>query len=247
MKTIRRLIDWPYFGAMRFLTRKRVVLPVEERPLYAEDGLWTYRGHSFTEDERFCRAYHRAVRAAGWDYGIRWRVHTILWAAEHASSLDGAFVECGTGRGFMASAVCEFLGWTNRPFYLYDTFLPTVPDDDGTQSAQGNVSPFYATGPEQVAKNFSEWPGVQLVVGEIPDTLLDTSPIAFLHVDLNHAAAEEAALRHFWPRLTPGAPIVFDDYAQQTYEAQHDATDRLGHELGFRVLTLPTGQGLVVR
>ena len=28
---------------------------------------------------------------------------------------------------------------------------------------------------------------------------------------------------------------------------QREAADRLGDELGFRVLTLPTGQGLVLR
>src|SRR5690242_1575081 len=78
------------------------LLPRDNVPFYAEDGLWTNHGHSFTEDERFAKAYARAVRAGGFDYGIRWRVHTILWAAERAQALDGTFVECGTGRGFMA-------------------------------------------------------------------------------------------------------------------------------------------------
>lgn len=240
----RRLVSRPYRAAMHFLNRKRVVLPFEPRPLYAEDGLWTYHGHGFIEDERFARAYQRAVQAGGRDYGIRWRVHTMLWAAGHAATLDGAFVECGTGRGFMASAICDYLNWTDRPFYLYDTFLPTVPDDEGSQDGSGTVRPFfYAEGPESVAQNFAEWPGVELVVGKIPDTLLDTRPVAFLHVDLNHAAAEEAAVRHFWRRLIPGAPIIFDDYGFQGYEAQREAADSLGRELDFRVLTLPTGRG----
>jgi hypothetical protein len=56
-------------------------VPVDAEASYMEDGLWTNRGHAFVDDDRFCRAYERAVRAAGRDYGIRWRVHTILWAA----------------------------------------------------------------------------------------------------------------------------------------------------------------------
>jgi hypothetical protein len=231
---------------MAFLNRKRVVLPTEPSPVYAEDGLGTYHGHTFINDNRFLGAYQRAVEAAGWDYRIRWRVHTILWAAEQAARLDGAFVECGTGRGFMASAICEYLAWTDRPFYLYDTFLPIEPDEHGAQS-NGTVCPYYAEDLQSVAENFAEWPGVQLVVGRIPETLLDTNPVAFLHVDLNHAGAEEAAIRHFWPRLTPGAPMIFDDYGFTGYEAQRESADELGRELGFRVLSLATGQGLVLR
>jgi len=223
------------------------ILPREQVPLYAEDGLWTYHSHKFVDDERFAKAYRRSVQAAGFDYAIRWRLHTMLWAAEHARHLDGAFVECGTGRGFMASAICDYLGWKDRPFYLYDTFLPVAPDEHGHQPAEGITLPHYADGSQQVAENFAEWPGVQLVVGEIPGTLLDTSPVAFLHVDLNHAVPEEAAVRHFWPKLTAGAPVIFDDYGFQGYEAQRQAADRLGRELGFRILSLPTGQGLVLR
>jgi hypothetical protein len=216
-------------------------------PFYAEDGLWTYHAHRFVDDERYVQAYGRAMRAGGVDYGIRWRAHTLLWAAEMATRLDGTFVECGTGRGFMASAICEYLAWQDRPFHLYDTFLPTLPDEQGAQSSTGAHLPNYADGPDAIARNFSEWPGVELVIGRIPATLRDTAPVAFLHVDLNHPDPEEAAVRHFWPRLAAGAPVIFDDYGFPGYETQRGAVDRLGRELGFQVLSLPTGQGLVIR
>ena len=229
-------------------TRERLqILPRQPVPLYAEDGLWTYHGHTFVEDERFARAYRRAMKAGGRDYTIRWRTHTILWAAERGAGLTGAFVECGTGRGFMASAICEYLDWGERPFYLYDTFLPSALEEDGSQPAAGVANPNYADGPESVAANFAEWQGVQLVVGKIPDTLGDVGPVAFLHIDLNHAVAEESAIRHFWPLLSPGAAVIFDDYGYEGYELQRAAADRIGAELGFRVLMLPTGQGLVLR
>ena len=81
----------------------------------------------------------------------------------------------------------------------------------------------------------------------MPDTLLDTAPVAFLHVDLNYAAAEEAAVRHFWPRLSRHAVMVFDDYDHPLYPAERQAARRLAHELGFSVLSVPTGQGIVIR
>lgn len=235
------------FNRNPWTERRLELVPRNDAPFYAEDGLWTYHGHSFVEDPRFAVAYRRAMQATGADYCVRWRVHTILWAAQRAAGLDGAFVECGTGRGFMASAICQYLDWGDRPFYLYDTFLPTFPDERGEQSQSGPAEPVYAAGPVPVARNFTEWPGVQLVVGKVPDTLLDTQPVAFLHVDFNHPAAEEAAVRHFWPRLTPGAPMIFDDYGYDGFEAQREAADRLSEELGFSILALPTGQGLVLR
>jgi hypothetical protein len=223
------------------------LLPREPRALYAEDGLVTHHGHRFVEGPAFQRAYARAIEAAGFDYAVRWRTHTLLWAATRGAGLAGAFVECGTGRGFMASAICSFLDWGERPFYLYDTFLSTYPDSDGTQAGQGTICPHYADGPEQVRRNFAEWPGVELVVGTVPGTLLETAPVAFLHIDMNNARAEEAAVRHFWPRLAPGAPMVFDDYGFAGYEAQREGADELADELGFSILSLPTGQGLVIR
>jgi len=41
--------------------------------------------------------------------------------------------------------------------------------------------------------------------------------------------------------------VVFDDYGNQAYPAQEAATDGVARELGFRVLALPTGQGLVIK
>ena len=111
------------------------------------------------------------------------------------------------------------------------------------------MSPVYATDADSVARNFAEWQGVRLVVGEIPVSLSREAieQVAFLHVDLNHAVAEEAAVRHFWPSLVPGATVIFDDYGFPGNEAQREAADRTGRDLGFAVLTLPTGQGLAIK
>lgn len=240
------------YNSSRFTERTLVLMEEEgdgggEGPLYHEDGLATFHSHAFVDEERFGRAYARAIRAAGFDYRIRWRAHTMLWAASQAAAVEGAFVECGTGRGFMASAVCEYLGWSERSFYLFDTFMPTYPDAEGKQAEEGKIYANYAQGPEQVASNFAEWPGVKLVVGRIPEALVETGPVAFLHIDLNSPAPEAAALEHFWPKLSRGAIVVFDDYGFGGYESQKESADRIAAELGFAILSLPTGQGLVVR
>jgi SAM-dependent methyltransferase len=229
------------FNRNPWSTRVLALVPRVTVGMYAEDGLWTSHGHPFVADPRFELAYARAIQAGGFDYGIRWRVHTILWASTLAAAVDGAFVECGTGRGFMASAICAFHDWQDRPFYLYDTFKASLAD--GLPP-----SPYYATSSEAVRRNFSEWPGVQLVEGKLPDTLGDDPDlVAFLHVDLNHAPSDQAVVRHLWPRISPGGVLVYDDYGFPGFESSRLVADELSREFSASLLCSPTGQGVVVK
>jgi hypothetical protein len=209
------------------------------------DGITTVHNDGFRETAEFQRAYARAVRAAGWDYQIPYRVHQALWCAKNALRVPGDFVELGTGRGFFMSAVIEALGVT-RPVHLFDTFLPNAIDG---AAQTGAVSPYYATAFADVARNFSEWPNVTLHQGDVFETLpkADLKAVAFLHVDMNHPAPEIFGIRHLWPLMPTGAMMLLDDYAYVGFEAQHDAVDALAKDLGFNVLSTPTGQGIVVK
>lgn len=236
------------FNRNPWTTEALELVPRPAAAIYKHDGVRTAHNHSFISAPDFQRAYQRGVQAAGWDYEIYWRIHVILWAAATAHSTPGAFVECGTGRGFMASAICQHLAWDARPFYLFDTFQPQSVSQDSDTRLE-SCSPYYAQGPNGVRQNFSEWPGVQLVIGAIPSTLaeIDVGPVSFVHIDLNRPSPEEAAMRHFWPQLNPGGVMVLDDYAYSGFEASYRSANRVAAELGFSILSLPTGQGLTIK
>ena len=93
---------------------------------YAQDGLISVHSHAFMQDPAFIRAYARGVKAIGGidTYQWHWRVHVGLWVAKVAAGLEGDFVECGVNRGFLSSAIMEYLDWNSldRGFYLLDTF-----------------------------------------------------------------------------------------------------------------------------
>jgi hypothetical protein len=235
------------FNRNPWSTGRLAIVDGSEQPFYARDGLWTHHAHEFLEDPAFQRAYRRGLEAGGWDYGWHWRVHVGLWAAGVGAALPGAFVECGTGRGFMASAICEYLGWSDRDFVLFDTFSPHKPDESGRQTEAGPRVAVYADGPEGVAANFTEWRGVRLVVGEVPGTLdaAGVEEVAFLHVDMNHPLPEAAAIEHFWPRLVSGGVMLLDDYG--TFAQSRASADGLARKLGFSILSVPTGQGLAIK
>jgi hypothetical protein len=229
---------------------------------YNRDGLITVHNHTFMGEPQFQRAYDRGVAAIGGDdkYRIQWRVHVALWAAASAAKLDGDFVECGVNYGFMSSAIMEALDWDQlgKTFYLLDTFAgidPRFINDDERRNGKIKTNEehlrngFYVSGVDHVRANFAQWRNQRIIVGAVPETLdqVDASTVAFLHLDMNCAPPEVEALRHFWPRLSPGAFVLMDDYAHVGYEEQGIALKALAAELGTNICALPTGQGVIVR
>lgn len=228
--------------------------------VYEQDGLRSIHNHEFMNDPAFRRAYQRGVQAVGQDYQWHWRVHVGLWAAAAAIRLPGDFVECGVNRGFLSSAIMEYLNWDTRlrTFYLLDTFAGLDERFLSTEERQAGVaeksralleSGFYVKGLDGVRANFAQWRNVRIVPGAIPETLAEVSAeqVAFLHLDMNCSTPEVAAAEFFWPRLTPGAVILLDDYAYYGFRSQKVAMDQFAQQKGVQILSLPTGQGLFLK
>ena len=236
----------------------RTVAPVA----YAQDGMISVHSHAFMEDPAFIKAYARGVKALGGvdTYQWHWRIHIGLWAARTASRLEGDFVECGVNRGFLSSAIMDYLDWNSldRDFYLLDTFTglderfvsDTERKDGALVTNAGKLqSGFYTGAVEGVRANFAQWPRARIVEGAVPETLerVASRRVAYLHLDMNCAPPEVAALTYFWERLTNGAPILLDDYAYLGYGAQKLAMDDFARAHGVTICSLPTGQGLIVK
>ena len=154
----------------------------------------------------------------------------------------------------------EDLDWDRlgKTFYLLDTFagvdegmISTSPhSEDEIQRNRRNLETgFYVRGVEGVFRNFSQWRNVRIIQGRIPDTLsiVETARISYLHLDMNCAPPEVAAFEYFWGKLVPGAMVLLDDYAYIGYESQKEAMDALAEGRELRILSLPTGQGLLVK
>jgi hypothetical protein len=229
---------------------------------YAQDGLISVHAHDFMRDADFRRAYARGVQAIGGTdtYHWHWRIHLGLWAARVGARLEGDFVECGVNRGFLSSAIMEYLDWNSldRNFYLLDTFagvderLASAEELAAgalAKNAEDLASGFYVRGVEGVRANFAQWPRARIVQGTVPDTLTEIGArqVAYLHLDMNSAVPEVAAISHLWDRLADGAPVLLDDYAYLGYSAQKQAMDTFARGRGVSVCALPTGQGLIIR
>jgi len=244
---VRSLLD--RFGYTLFNSRR----------YHSRDGLFTLHGARFLHDPRFQAAYARGVRASrGVDPHFEWRVHIALWAAEQAERIPGDFVECGVNAGFVSSAILHHLRLEDRRFFLVDTFDGPVLTQFSEEEVRHGRRAFaeqalaagsYVTDLDRIAQNFAEWPNARIVQGVIPEILphVHVERIAFLHIDLNCAAPECAALEYFWSRLPTGALVLLDDYAYFGHEEQASAMEQTARKLGAEILCLPTGQGMIRR
>jgi hypothetical protein len=231
------------------------------RGRYAQDGLFTVHSDRFRSDPDFQAAYARGVEAGrGADPGFEWRVHVACWAAQTALRVEGDFVECGVNAGFVSSAIMNKLCWNTlgRRFYLIDTFAgPVLAQYSAEEVREQRLSiarraleaGAYVTDIDRIRANFAEWPTAIPVQGAVPEILgkIDFGAVAFLHIDMNCALPEQRALEFFWDRMPPGAVILFDDYGYYGHGCQRDAIDSAAQARGAEILSLPTGQGVIVR
>ncbi len=234
-------------------------------PCYKGDGLCTYyRNMEWMKDPKFARAYakgmdsgHKMGRPKGSqdDIHIEWRVHMVLWAAQHATQLEGDFVECGVNTGILSLAVCDYLNFeklSDRTFWLFDTFKG-IPEDQASSSERAHTVDANASSYEEcyelAVRNFAAYPNAKLVQGKVPETFVDVDikQVAYLSVDMNIAKPEVAAMEFFWDKLVKGAVVVFDDYGWAHCGEQHEALNAFARSRGVSIATLPTGQGLLIK
>jgi hypothetical protein len=231
------------------------------RGLYAQDGLFAIHNDHFRSEREFRKAYARGVKASnGFDPQFEWRVHVALWAAHTALGAEGDFVECGVNAGFMSSAIMQSLDWnsTRRKFFLIDTFAgPVLSQFSPKEVAQDRrelvekaiASGGYVTDLDRIRANFAEWQGAMVVQGAVPEVLatIEFGQVAFLHIDMNCALPEKAALEFFWDKLSPGAVVLLDDFAYAGYEEQRQTMTAVAAARGHEILSVPTGQGLLIK
>jgi O-methyltransferase len=221
---------------------------------FVGDGIATWlKSPPFIVDERFMaiEEANSAIAARG-NQNWHWNLLIVATAAQYVRNVPGDFVELGVYKGHTTKFVAEyveFARWDKR-WWLYDTFegIPQDQLDPGREnlSAEMYGEPYSF---EEVRDRFAPFGNIIVTQGRVPEVLAERAPdrIAFMHLDLNTAAAEIAGLEFFYDRLSPGGIIVLDDYAWTASHHQYAAESKWFAERGLTVFTLPTGQGLFIK
>lgn len=209
----------------------------------------------FITDEKFIKAYQIASSQDN-ILDISYRAYICCWAAQKAKRLEGDFVECGVNKGILSRTIVEYIDFYNIPdkkFYLFDTYKGLVESQleskDEIFKYEKMWKDKYSECYEEVKNFFKDFGNVELVRGTIPESLsyVNIDKVAYLSIDMNCAYPELETIKYFWNKLVSGAVVILDDYAWVGCESQKDVFDKFCSEHDTEVLTLPTGQGMIIK
>lgn len=251
-------------GLFKTIVPKRVLDPLKllirgadpdsDEFTYDRDGLRTIHNCDFIAEPAFERAYRTGRDLDSWFGGdLEWRVHTLFWGATRGLELEGDFVECGVHRGGFSKAVIEYTGFGRIPdkrFFLLDSFEGMSAEHLNNAELENELLNYpYQGNYDLVVNKFAEYSNVVVIKGRIPEALcqVESEKIAFLSIDLNNALPEIAAAEYFWEKLVSGAAMILDDYGWKKHIVQKHAFDEFAGRKGVPILSLPTGQGLIIK
>lgn len=245
--------------SVKFITslRKRIVV-ADGAIQYAQNGLFTKHNADFNhQDGEFHKAYKEACQVTGFSHPSPWRVYVCCWAIKRAvREMEGDLVECGVWKGMTSYSGMLYSNWNlsrrDKSFWLVDSWdgldEELLVEGESKNYSDKKKSVYKGVFPA-VEKTFSNVDAVKLIKGFVPDVLkkVECDKISYLHIDMNSAYPELEAIKYFWDKLVTGAVIVLDDYGFVSHEIQKKVIDEFCNEVGSEVLTLPTGQGIIVK
>ena len=152
-----------------------------------------------------------------------------------ATNISGDVVEFGCYVGTTSVPVGKRLRNTAKTLYVYDSFegLPDkTPEDESPAGLQFVAGELLAT-KKQLIKNFKQ-AGIPLPIitkgwfSEVqPNQVPGEISFAFLDGDYYHSVRDP--LKLIWERMSPGATILVDDYANEALPGAARAVDEWLH------------------
>jgi hypothetical protein len=152
-------------------------------------------------------------------------------------------------RGGLSRCIATYinLAQQKRTLYLFDTF-EGIPKEATSAPVQNRKE--YGDCYSIARENFAAFPNARLVQGRVPESLsqVEIDKVCYLSIDMNNPDPEIAAAEHFWPKLVSGGVVLLDDYAYSpAYKAQREAFDGFSRRHKVPILTLATGQGMIIK
>lgn len=242
---MRVAAGWGIKDSNRFWSLLDEASKLVQPGVFIGDNMFVWmRNLSMLDDQAFVKAWEQNLIAPA-DQTIAWRRYVLCMAAFHAIHLDGDFVECGTLFGTGVKTVIDYFGREHfsKRFYAYDTFDSNPVAGHGFEGQEAGLF-------QRIQQRFAGYEQVHLVQGLLPQSLQDHSPerIAFMHIDLNSAEFELAVLDVLFERMVTGGILILDDYEWSgVYREQKMREDAWFSARRYRVMPLPTGQGLIIK
>lgn len=176
------------------------------------------------------------------------RGYMLISLARYAKHLPGDFAECGVYQGGSALLLGRILQNMQKTLYLFDSF-------QGLPKPHPKHDPFfregqYAAAVEVVKQRLSAFQSItDFREGWMPDTFigLEDKQYAFTHIDVDLYQPTLDCCMYFYPRITPGGVLLFDEYGFPSAHGEKVAVDEYFAGKPERPIVLITGQALILK
>lgn len=196
-------------------------------------------------DEGFNAYLDRFGERRGFNTHRRWAMSQLL---RLLGSVPGDSAECGVFEGASSWLICSAFQGTGRIHHLFDSFegLSGPGAGDGDYWRAGDM----AAGEDLVAENlrpFSDM--IRFHKGWIPDRFdaVKDAAFAFVHVDVDLRQPTFDSIAFFYPRLSPGAILLCDDYGFTSCPGATEAVDSFLADKPEKMIALDAGGGFFIK
>jgi hypothetical protein len=201
---------------------------------------------SYWQDRQFLDAY-RAL--CGENYRSLERKYTVSSFVGLVKNARGDWAECGVYNGSTAyfMALANEATGASRQLYLYDSFegLSAPGPLDGSYWYAGALT----ISEDAVRRNLSQFSNIHIRRGWIPERFGEVADrtFSFVHIDVDVYQPTRDSIEFFYPRLARGGILLCDDYGFDTCPGARRAMDDFFRGRPEQVVSLPTGQGFILK
>jgi O-methyltransferase len=177
------------------------------------------------------------------------RRYLLLALALHAAHLEGNFAECGVFRGGTALMLARVIAeTTEKKLRLFDSFAGLSAEDNRYDNHY-KKGDFVAPRAHLESLLAAHSTRIEIREGWIPDTFigLESERFALAHIDVDLFQPTLDSCQFFYHRMTSGGVLLFDDYGFPACRGEKEAVDLFFSDKPEPVITLPSGQGLVMK
>ncbi len=202
-------------------------------------------GRIFLEDQPFIEWYKKNVSRS--NFHTLDRKYTLNEFMKLAVDLDGDTAECGVFEGASSYLICQRTRHTSKQHHVFDSFqgLSEPAEIDGNWWEKGKLS----ASEEIVRQNLREFSHVRYYPGWFPERFHEVAHLkfSFVHIDVDLYQPTKDAVEFFYPRLSVGGVMMFDDYATSTCPGANLAIRTFFGTYPEPIIILTTGQAFVVK
>src|SRR5258708_21502304 len=231
---IRDKIRFARTNGLRF-----TALRILARFIYPESRL-RYNSQDWLNDPMFNKYLQLFGEARGINSGRRWMVYQLLRATQ---TVPGDTAECGVFQGATSYIICAFAeaARLRRTHHVVDSFegLSEPAAIDGRHWRKHDL----ACDLPSVERRLARFSHVRYYRGWIPERFaeIETLSFSFVHIDVDIYEPTRDSLAFFYPRLSPGAILICDDYGFQTCPGATRAVEDFLHDKPEKMIALSDG------